>query len=44
MMPFIKPHRWKKLMSTIAKKDDASIRTIGLTSMLFGVVLLYIVR
>lgn len=44
MLPFLKPERWRQVMSTIAKQSDHSLRVIGLVSMLLGVMLLYAVR
>lgn len=43
-MPFISPGRWRNMLALVAQMDDRTIRNIGLGSMLFGVVLLYIVN
>ncbi len=43
-MPFISPNRWRNMLATVAQMDDRVIRNIGLGSMLFGVVLLYLVN
>lgn len=44
MFPYISPARWRSMIATIAQLDDASIRRFGLGSMLFGLVLLYLVN
>jgi uncharacterized protein YjeT (DUF2065 family) len=44
MLPFLKPERWRRVMHTIAKQSDHSLRIMGLVSMLLGVILLYTVR
>lgn len=44
MLPFLKPERWRRVMNTIAKQSDHSLRVMGLVSMLLGVMLLYAVR
>lgn len=44
IMPFIRPERWRQLMTTIAKQPDQALRMMGLTSMLIGAGLLYVIR
>lgn len=44
MLPFLKPETWRKTMGRIADQPDNALRFMGLTSMLMGVVLLYVVR
>ena len=44
MLPFISPNRWRAMLAVAAQMDDRMIRTIGLGSMLFGVVILYVVH
>jgi uncharacterized protein len=44
MLPFISPNRWRAMLATAAQMDDRMIRNIGLGSMLFGVVILYLVH
>lgn len=41
-MPFINPGRWRGMLALVAQMDDRTIRTIGLGSMLLGVVMLYL--
>lgn len=44
LLPFLSPRRWRAMIATIATLDDGSIRRFGLGSMLFGIVLLYLVN
>jgi uncharacterized protein YjeT (DUF2065 family) len=44
MLPFISPNRWRAMLAMVAQMDDRTIRNIGLGSMLFGVVILYLVH
>jgi uncharacterized protein YjeT (DUF2065 family) len=44
LMPFINPKGMRKVYLLAAQMDDRTIRFLGITSMLVGVVLLYIVR
>ena len=44
MLPFISPNRWRAMLAVVAQMDDRTIRNIGLGSMLFGVVILYLVH
>ena len=44
MLPFISPNRWRHMLALVAQMDDRVIRNIGLGSMLFGVILLYLVH
>jgi uncharacterized protein YjeT (DUF2065 family) len=44
MLPFISPNRWRAMLAMAAQMDDRTIRNIGLGSMLFGVVILYLVH
>ena len=44
LIPFISPNRFRKLLVLADQMDDRIIRNIGLGSMVFGVVLLYIVH
>lgn len=41
-MPFISPNRWRHMLALVAQMDDRTIRSVGLGSMLVGVVLLYL--
>lgn len=44
LMPFINPEGMRKVYLLAAQMDNQTIRFLGVTSMLLGVVLLYIVR
>ena len=44
MLPFISPDRWRTMLTMAEKMDDRVIRNVGLGSMLFGVVILYLVH
>lgn len=44
MVPFVNPQFLRKLLETMSRLDDRVIRLIGLTSMVAGIVLLYLVR
>ncbi len=44
LLPFIAPSRWKEAMRQMATTEDATLRVIGLLSMLTGVALLYLAR
>jgi uncharacterized protein YjeT (DUF2065 family) len=44
VLPFLSPRSWRTMIATVAALDDRSIRRFGLGSMLFGVVMLYLVN
>ena len=44
IMPFISPGSWRQTMLQASQLPDKTLRIIGLASMLFGVVLLYLMR
>jgi len=44
MVPFISPQALRRLQESMSQLDDKTLRNVGLISMIFGVVLLYIVR
>lgn len=44
MMPFLNPTGWRKSLRTISEMDDKTLRMIGLSSMTFGVILLYLIH
>lgn len=44
LMPFINPEGIRKLYFQASQMDNQTLRFLGLTSMLLGVVLLYLVR
>ncbi|MEZ5502499.1 MAG: DUF2065 domain-containing protein [Halioglobus sp.] len=42
MLPFISPNRWRAMLVMAQQMEDRTIRNIGLGSMLFGIVILYL--
>ncbi len=44
MLPFLNPNRWRAMLAMAAQMDERTIRGIGLGSMVFGVVILYLVH
>jgi uncharacterized protein YjeT (DUF2065 family) len=44
MLPFISPNRWRNMLAIVEQMDDRVIRNLGLGTMLFGIVLLYLVH
>ncbi len=41
-LPFLSPARWRKMMTLVAQMDDKAIRNFGFTSMISGLIVLYI--
>ena len=44
ILPFISPNRWRNMLAAVDQMDDRVIRNVGLGSMLFGLVILYLVH
>ncbi|MGQ0523870.1 MAG: DUF2065 domain-containing protein [Betaproteobacteria bacterium] len=44
LLPFLLPALWRETFRKLTEMSDGQIRFIGLTSMLAGLLLLYIVR
>ena len=44
IIPFLYPGRWRQLVATLADIDNATLRLIGLGSMVAGIVLLYLIN
>ncbi len=44
MVPFVSPNRWRTMLVIVEQTDDRVIRNVGLGSMLFGVLILYLVH
>jgi uncharacterized protein YjeT (DUF2065 family) len=44
VLPFLMPDLWRQTFRKLTEMSDGQIRFIGLTSMLAGLLLLYIVR
>jgi uncharacterized protein YjeT (DUF2065 family) len=43
-VPFVSPQSLRRMLETVSRLDDRSLRITGLISMIFGVVMLYLVR
>lgn len=44
IIPFLAPSRWRKMVAMLAEIDDRSMRIMGLTSMLVGTAILYLIN
>lgn len=44
LLPFISPESMRRVMLMVAQMDDRTLRFTGLTSMVLGVMLLYVVN
>jgi uncharacterized protein YjeT (DUF2065 family) len=44
MLPFVRPGRYKQLVAQIVRLSDNQLRTVGLVSMIAGLLLLFVVR
>ena len=44
MLPFLSPGRWRQMIISVAQMEARVIRNFGLGSMLFGLLLLYLVN
>ena len=44
IMAFLNPAAWRRMLAMVAQLNDATLRAIGLTSMIMGVLLLYLVH
>mgnify|MGYP001262787876 FL=1 len=44
ILPFVAPKRWREMAKVLATIDDRSMRSIGLFSMVGGLLLLFIFR
>lgn len=44
VIPFINPEGMRRIFFIVSKMDNVNIRYMGLSSMIFGIILLYIVR
>jgi uncharacterized protein YjeT (DUF2065 family) len=43
-MPFINPKGWRETLRIVSEMNDKTLRIFGLFSMVFGVILLYLVH
>lgn len=44
LMPSINPSIFRKMLENVIKMSDKSLRTMGLSSMLIGAVLVYLIK
>ncbi|MCV6639265.1 DUF2065 domain-containing protein [Candidatus Albibeggiatoa sp. nov. NOAA] len=44
IMPFLSPTTWRRTLISITEMEDGSLRIMGFLSMIFGILLLYLVR
>ncbi|EIJ41766.1 hypothetical protein BegalDRAFT_0858 [Beggiatoa alba B18LD] len=44
IMPFINPSRFRQTLQAMAELNDKTLRIVGFVSMLFGLLLLYLVH
>ena len=44
ILPFLFPQRWRAVISQLLQLSDRQLRWVGLTSMLLGTGLLYLLR
>jgi len=44
MLPFVRPGLYKHLIAQIAEVSDSQVRTYGLSAMIAGILLLFLVR
>lgn len=44
ILPFLSPHTMRRLMVQMAQMNERALRFAGLSSMVLGVVLLYLVK
>jgi uncharacterized protein YjeT (DUF2065 family) len=44
MVPFINPQSLRRMLETVSRLDDRTLRITGLVSMIIGVIMLYVVR
>ena len=44
MLPFVRPGRYKQLVAQIVRLSDNQLRLFGLTAMIIGILMLFIVR
>jgi uncharacterized protein len=44
ILPFLSPRSWRSVAAMAGRVDDATVRLLGLSSMVVGATLLYFVR
>lgn len=44
IVPFLYPRRWREMVMMLSEVDDRTMRIVGISSMLLGTGLLYLIR
>lgn len=44
ILPFLSPPQYRQMMAQLLRMNDRSLRTLGLVSMILGLIALYLVR
>ncbi len=44
VLPFLYPHRWRRMVEQLSNINDSTLRIIGLISMLAGTLGLYLIH
>ncbi len=44
IVPFVSPQSLRGMLEAVSRIDDRTLRVTGLVSMIFGVIMLYVVR
>lgn len=44
LLPFLSPPLWRRVMINLLQRDDRSVRSAGLISMVLGALLMYLVH
>ena len=44
LLPALNPNMFRQLMSSISSMDNKKLRVMGLSSMIFGAVLVYLIK
>jgi uncharacterized protein YjeT (DUF2065 family) len=44
IFPFLYPKRWREMVKMLSETDDTAMRIAGLSSMLLGIGLLYLIN
>jgi uncharacterized protein YjeT (DUF2065 family) len=44
MLPFVNPQSLRRMLESVSRLDDRTLRITGLISMICGVLMLYVVR
>ncbi|HBS42321.1 MAG TPA: DUF2065 domain-containing protein [Oceanospirillales bacterium] len=44
ILPFLYPSRWRRMVAMLARTDNRTMRMMGLSSMLIGLALLYLIN